>query len=154
MSNYYKEINFIHKTNLGAALDVYKTFGDTRSHKIFYFEHPKKYPIDSSIRFQEAIFNSFPLDPLLEKFEINDVFFARLTDSLHGGIRDLEEELIDIIWQDVDLIAQNSISILIYGINFLDYVLDGFVEANGNRYVTKRLLMTYRQDTMGFSKEF
>ncbi|MEM7348288.1 MAG: hypothetical protein AAF485_29010 [Chloroflexota bacterium] len=79
---------------------------------------------------------------------------GRLIDSLHGGVRGLDAQIVDIVWEDVDQIAENAISVLIYGIDLLNYVLFGFTEANWGKNVSARLLLVYQNNRLGFDVTF
>jgi hypothetical protein len=102
-------------------------------------------PISSRTTFYEAIVATFPLNPAPTAEERATRFIGGLIDSLHGGIRGVNEAIIDVVWPDIDAVARASAATLIQGSDILNSALAGYVEVNAElgRPVSARLLLVY-----------
>lgn len=147
---YYLYVNFVPEGEIEDALKEYELKGDPRARRVFTLTHPSGAPITDERTFYDAVLHTFPLDPpLLQQKRCN---WDALQDSLYGGLVNLEEELIDIVWPDVHAVASASIPTLIEGIRFLLHATDHFTEFFwGKERVCTRILLVYEESHPGFT---
>lgn len=156
MTHYMDHINFVLDSELDIALNAYQQRGDTRSRRVFTLQHPQGHRIVSKNSFYDAVAATFPLNPLLSEERLAEYKYnmGALIDSLHGGIRGVEEQLIDIVWPEFDVVAAESIPTLVHGVDLLNYALFGFRDVNFSRNTYTRLLLIYTGNQPGFSSGF
>lgn len=138
-------MQFIAHSASKTILNNHRAHGDTRPRKLFTLRHPQSMPICSKATFYEAVVATFPLNPAPTTKERTTRFIGGLIDSLHGGIRGVNEAIIDVVWPDIDAVARASTATLIQGIEILTAALAGYVEVNAelDRPVSARLLLVY-----------
>lgn len=144
MNLYMKHVNFVPVEELDIALQAFELKQDSRTRKVFTLTHPSLPIILDEISFFEAAVTTFPTDPLINRNALHEYNTGSFIDSLHGGIRGVNEQIIDVVWPEVDVVAQKSLPTLITGAIYLHSFLFGFLHANFNRRAYTRLLLTFK----------
>jgi hypothetical protein len=153
LMKYYLDMNFVSENEIEYALKEYENNQDKRTRHVFILSHPSMNAITSKKSFFEAVIHSFPLDPPLP--QSNKYSWDAIQDSLRGGLINLDEDLIDIVWNEVDAVARVSVPTLIEGVRFLLEATGKLKEFYwGKKSIKTRLLLVYKENRPGFSTGF
>ena len=150
---YGRDINFIRNQDVDSALSEWK--GDGRRQRIFALSHPLGRAIVDKVTFFDAVVNTFPLDPPQSQgLEAKNI--DALQDSVKGGLRNIEEEIIDVVWRDVDDVAECSVSTLVEGVLFLLLARNSFVSKGWetSSYLSGRVILGFNENHPAFQAGF
>lgn len=151
---YHRYMNFVPKSEIEYALSEYERQGDKRARRVFTLTNLSGEVIVGKKSFFDAVMHSFPLDPPIIPANSRYIWDA-FQDSIRGGLLKLDEELIDIVWDDIDSVAKLSVPTVIEGVRFFLDAIDKFREYYwGKKNVKARLLLVYRENQPGFSEGF
>ena len=105
----------------------------------YVLKHPDGKLVDSMQRFFETALNSLPTTQT-----VHYSYWDALSDVLWQGFEELVDiGFVDIVWNDDDLVAENSLPTLIHGLLFLEHTLKGVRKEFGARHnLMFRLLLT------------
>ena len=146
---YHHHLNFVPNSDIKSAIQHYNIKKDKRVRRLFTLSHPLGHTIVDKETFFDAVLHIFPLDPpILQPHKYNS---DAIRDSVEGGLVKVEEELIDVVWYEVDKVADISVPTLIEGSNFILDVLAHFADFFwGTRNVYTRLILVYQKDSPNF----